>query len=117
MKKKSAPAVRPTHISLPDNLGGMTINELMNDDNTEVHKKKNKLSIRRTTDFGVATLSIESYDTGRNTIYQASVPKRSKKKDYIDDILEMKRQGYSQKDIAFELGLSESYVCKLLKDY
>ncbi len=115
-EKKARPALIPTHISLPTELGDMTVNQLINDDNTEVYKKKNKLSMRRKTEFGIATLEIESYDTGRNTICQTTVPHREKKKDYLDDILAMKQQKVSQKEIAFKLGLSESYVSKLLKE-
>ena len=115
-KQRKVPALSPTHLSLPEELGNMTVNQLMNDDNTEVYKKNNKLSMRRKSDFGVATLEIESYSTGRNTICQSTVPHRDKKKDYLDDILEMKRQGLSQKEIAFRLGLSESYVSKLLNN-
>ncbi len=46
----------------------------------------------------------------------ALVKKRPKKKDYVDDILHMKSQGMSFKNIAKMLDISPSYVSKLFKD-
>ncbi len=114
MSKKPVPYSLP--ITLPDTIGNVTVNELINASDSEVLKKGNKISIRRVTDIGIATLEIESYDTGRKKITQSAVPHLSKKADYIDDIIEMKKCGMKQKDIAFHLGISESYVTKLLKE-
>lgn len=114
-KKKSS--IIPVSISLPEEIGNITLNQLLSFNDTEFKKKGNKMSFRRSTDFGVATLEIESYETGRKTICQSTVPKKNKKADYIEDIIEMKKQGMKQKDIAFQLGISEAYVTKLLKDY
>lgn len=116
MKNNLKPAISPTHISLPDNLRNLTLNDLLNDDDTEVIKKGNKMKFKRASEYGTATLEIENYETGRSTITQSTVPAYPRKSDYIDDIIEMKRSGMKQKDIAFRLGISESYVTKLLKD-
>ena len=115
MSNKPKLAISPIPISLPDNVGSMTLNEIINDPNTEFLKKGNKISIKRATDIGIATLEIKQYDTGRKTITQTTIPMQTKKSDYIDDIIQMKQCGMSQKDIAFQLGISESYVTKLLK--
>ncbi len=115
MQKKSKPVLYPLPINLPDDIGSMTINNLINSEDTEFSKKGNKISIKRATDIGIATLEIESYDTGRKTITQSTVPHLSKKADYRDDIIEMKKSGMRNKDIAFKLGISESYVTKLSK--
>lgn len=117
MGKKAISPINPVPLSLPEELGNTTLNELLNDENTEFIKKGNKMSFRKNTEFGVATLEIESYDTGRQTICQSTVPKRAKKADHIDDIIQMKKNGIKQKDIAFRLGMSEPYVTKLLKDH
>lgn len=117
MSKKPIAPISPIHISLPDVLGNATLNDLLNSPDTEVTKKGNKLSIKRYTEFGTATLEIESHDTGRQTITQTTTPRRSKKADYLDDIIEMKRSGIKQKDIAFRLGISEAYVTKLLQEH
>ncbi|PPK79867.1 hypothetical protein BXY41_10892 [Lacrimispora xylanisolvens] len=116
MKKKLRPALSPIPISLPEELGNTTLNDLLNAEDAEFIKKGNKLSIRRVTDFGTATLEIESYDSGRKTITQSTTPQPYRKYDYIDDIIEMKKDGMKQKDIAFRLGISESYVTMLLKE-
>ena len=44
------------------------------------------------------------------------VKKQAKKKDYLEDILQMKAQGMSFKNIGKTLGMSPSYVSKLFKD-
>lgn len=116
--KKKTPAVMPAPISLslPESLKNMTLHELLNSENTEFTKKKNKLLFRRVDDFGTATLEIDTNSTGRRTITQSTVPAYPKKSDYIDDIVNMSKDGMKQKDIAFQLGISPSYVNKLLKD-
>ncbi len=116
MREKAIQVLIPAPISLPSDIGNITLNELLNDKDTEFSKKGNKLAFKRITDIGVATLEIETFDTGRSTITQSTVPSRNPKSDYIDDIIEMKKRGMKQKDIAFQLGISESYVTKLLKD-
>lgn len=115
MHKKLKPAIVPIHFSLPADIGNKTLNELLLDNNTEFSKKRNRISIKRATDIGIATLEIETFDTGRTTFSQSTVPSHAKKSEYINDIVEMKKQGMKQKDIAFQLGISESYVTKLLK--
>lgn len=117
MPKKPISPVSPVPISLPEDLGNTTLNDLLNDKDTEFTKRGNKMSFRRCTDFGTATLEIESYDTGRQTITQSTAPNMGQKSNYIDDIIQMKESGMKQKDIAFRLGISESYVTKLLKEY
>lgn len=116
MSEKFKPAFLPIPISLPDDIGNTTLNELLNDKDTEFVKKGNKISFKRATDIGIATLEIETFDTGRTTITQSTVPSRVPKSNYIDEIIAMKNRGMKQKDIAFRLGISESYVTKLLKD-
>lgn len=105
----------PISINLPKRIENMTIAELMNSDNSEVHYKKGKLSIRNITDDMTATLEIASFSTGRKTAKLSSVPTANKKADYLDDIRQMLADGMKQKDIAFELGISEAYVTQLKK--
>lgn len=102
-------------LHLPDEIGNITVNELMNHPDSEVIKKGNKLSIRRRSEQGVATLEFASYGTGRKEMKTTSIPHREHKKDYKEDILAMKREGMTQKAIAFELGMSEAYVSRILK--
>lgn len=99
---------------LPKVFGDTTINDLMSDD-IEFTKKGNKVTMRRQNDFGTSTAEMEISESGRTTIIQSSVPHQEKKADYLEDIIEMKKRGISQKDIAFRLKLSESYVSKSLK--
>lgn len=96
-------------------IGNITINDLMNDPKTDIVKRGNKISMRYQTEEGVASFEFAAYDTDRQTFYASSAPGKVYKKDYASDIHQMKNQGIRQKDIAFELGISESYVSKILK--
>ncbi len=102
-------------LSLPDEIGNSTVNELMRHPDTDVIKHGNRVSLRRRSEYGVATLEFTSYDTGRRTAKMSSVPNRERKKDFTEDIIAMKQDGMRQKDIAFELGISESYVSRILR--
>lgn len=115
MSKKNLP--NPITCNLPDNISHMTISEFVSSTDSEIHIKGGRMSVRKSTDQGTATFQFESSHTGRQTTRTSSVPKRDRKSDYIEDILEMLNQGMSQKDIAFELGISPAYVCQLLKKY
>lgn len=117
MKTEMISPLVPALISLPEELGNTTLNQLLQHNDTEIIKKGNKLSFRRNTDFGIATLEIETYETGRKNISQSTVPKRCPKSAYIYDIIKMKQNGMKQKDIAFQLGISESYVTKLIQEF
>lgn len=101
-------------LHLPDEIGNVTVNDLMNHPDTEVIKKGNKISIRRRSEQGVATLEFASYRTSRKEMKMSSVPRKERKKDYKEDILAMKREGMTQKAIAFELGISEAYVSRII---
>ena len=111
--KKNVPS--PISINLPDKIGNMTVSDLMQSENSEIHYKKGKLSIRNCTDEITTTLEIGSYPTGRKTARLSSVPTQGKKADYLDDIRQMLSEGMKQKDIAFELGISDAYVTQLKK--
>lgn len=104
-------------LGLPKSIGNKTVDELLCSPNTELHISKGKVSARTTTDDGVVAIKYSSYETGRRTISASNAPKKQKKSDYIEDIRSMKREGHSQKDIAFDLGMSPSYVCQLLKKH
>lgn len=111
--KRNVPS--PISFNLPNKIGNMTVSDLMQSENSEIHYKKGKLSIRNCTDEITTTLEIASYPTGRKTTRLSSVPTQGKKADYLDDVRQMLAEGMKQKDIAFELGISESYVTQLKK--
>lgn len=113
MSRKNLP--NPITCNLPDNISNMTISDFVSSTESEIHIKDGRMSVRRSNDQGTATFQFEASPTGRQTTRTSSVPRRDRKADYIDDILEMKSQGISQKDIAFELGISPAYVCQLLR--
>lgn len=104
-----------TDNGLLDKIGDMTVNDLINNPNTDVIKKGNKISVRHQTDYGVASLELSLYSSRRKSLRASSVPGRKLKKGYAEDIREMKAEGMTQKDIAFELGISESYVSQIIR--
>lgn len=104
-------------LNLPSDISNMTISDLLYSSEAEIHAKNGNVSIRKITDNGVATFQFNAYNTGRQTAQFSSVPNRRKKVDYLDDILEMYNSGMSQKDIAYNLGMSPAYVCQILKKY
>ncbi|MCC8152097.1 MAG: hypothetical protein LIO96_11770 [Lachnospiraceae bacterium] len=109
------PATRHETIQLPDDIGNRTVNDLLNSPNTTVIKRGNKISIRNESDQGVATLEYSTYSLGHRSLKASTAPRKEYKRDYREDIIEMKRSGMRQKDIAFELGISEAYISTLLK--
>jgi len=45
-----------------------------------------------------------------------SIPSKTKPKSRVPEVLELKKQGLKQKEIADKLGISPGYVSKLLKN-
>lgn len=101
-------------LSLPGRIGKMTIDELINLPETDVIKKGNKLLMRRESEEGTTSVEFVARDSGYRSMEVSSAPRKEYKKDYSEDIRQMKREGKSQKDIAFQLGISEAYVSQLL---
>lgn len=102
-------------VNLPSSLKNTTLNDLIHSDDVDLHKTKGKLAIRKSTSEGTLTIQYEEYGDGYQKCIQTAVPKKNKKKDYTNEIKQLKKAGMKQKDIAFELGMSEAYVSKLSK--
>ena len=102
-------------VNLRSLLKNTTLNDLIHSDDVDLHKTKGKLAIRKSTSEGTLTIQYEEYGDGYRKCIQTAVPKKNKKKDYTTEIKQLKKAGMKQKDIAFELGMSEAYVSKLSK--
>lgn len=100
-----------------DELGRKTFNDLLNNPSTDIVKKGNKISLRSKVEgTGIVTVTIDKLSNTDGVIMtKTKIPSCEKKSDYLDSIIELKKKGYKQKDIAFELNISESYITKLLK--
>ncbi len=112
--KDDLTANKPTLLS---EIGNLTINQILDNPNTEIIKKGNRMSIRYNSKLGIMTAELASYSTNHCELRVSSVPNKTRKIDYIENILEMKKQGMLQKDIAFELDISEPYVSYILKSH
>ncbi len=112
---KQETAAMNLYLSLPEEIGNLTLNDLLNHPDTDVSKHGNKLALRRDTTNEIITLTIATRTAGSRETSLSTDGNRPLKKNYKDDILEMKKQGMSQKDIAMEFGISESYVSAIIR--
>lgn len=78
---------------------------------------RKELKIRQKNADGIKSYKHQVSNTGRRTTKVTDVPLRDSKKDYLQDIWEMKAAGEKQKDIADALGMSQGYVSRLLKKH
>lgn len=92
-------------------IADLTIDEIQqNADKLEITKDKVKMVKQIGNE--VLTVVINSYKEGRfMTIGKVNMPK--KKSDYKETVLEMLKEGYTQTEIAFKLGISQSLVSKI----
>ena len=82
----------------------MTIKEIMNDYKSDYSKRGERLTIRTRTEYGTITIELRTYNS-----------EKEHQKNLYPKIKEMKENGISQRDIASELEISESYVSQILK--
>ncbi len=80
----------------------------------KVDKKKKQIEVITESD---GERHIKKYKMYNNTyeLKEEVTKKLAYKGDYSEDIKELYRDGYTQKEIANRLGISQSYVSKLLK--
>lgn len=102
---------------IPEVLAQKKIGELLQDScDNEIVVRNKSVTMRKMSDDGILTVSYTARSNGGYEITQTENPIQSEKKDNLPFIEEMLKDGKSQKDIAYELGMSPSYVSKLLKD-
>lgn len=90
-----------------DEIGELTLNELINHPTTEVIKKGNRVTLKRRTETGIYIFEYTRI-ASRN-------PDNGEPADIYKQVVEMKNDGMLQKDIALELNISESFVSHVLK--
>ena len=113
--KKNVPS--PQSTTPPQMCGNVSVSDLMQSENSEIHYKKGKLSIRNCTDEITTTLEIGSYPTGRKTARLSSVPTQGKKADYLDDIRQMLSEGMKQKRHSLRIRHIRSLCHSIKKNY
>ena len=96
---------------IPEVLAQKTIGELLQ----EIVIRNQSVAMRKMSEDGILTINYTARSNGGYEITQTENPIQSEKKDNLPFIEEMLKGGKSQKDIAYELGMSPSYVSKLLK--
>lgn len=92
------------------------IKESADDDIIKVDKKNKEIEIIGENNN---ERNIQKYKEYNNTydLKICSTKKLENKSDYYYDIKELYREGYTQNEIANRLGISQSYVSKLLSSY
>lgn len=101
---------------IPQSLSNKTIGEIIKAPNTELSAKNGSVVIRNKTPGLVYTFAVNTFSNGGGEMKTTAHPCQNVKKSNKPIIKEMAKRGKSQKDIAYELGMSQSYVSKLLKD-
>lgn len=102
---------------IPPILAKKTIGELLKDDSdNEIIVRNKSVTMRKMSKDGILTVNYTARSNGGYEITQTENPSQNEKKDNLPFIKEMLKDGKSQKDIAYELGMSPSYVSKLLKN-
>ena len=102
----------------PKNLQNLTLQELANQEGVEARITTKKVVLRTRKEDKVITIQVQ--EVGPNGYKAASiseVPRKTRKKDLLPTIIALKKQNKKQKDIAFELDVSEAYVSNLLKKH
>lgn len=105
-----------SQLLVPSALLNKTIGEIIKEPNTEFSSKNGSFVIRQTKSDSVFTATFNTFSNGGGEVKATAHPCQNEKKSNRPIIEEMIKRGKSQKDIAHELGMSQSYVSKLLKD-
>lgn len=105
-----------SQLLVPSAFLNKTIGEIIKEPNTEFSAKNGSVVIRQIASDSVFTATLNKFSNGGEEIKATAHPCQNEKKSNRPIIEEMIKRGKSQKDIAHELGMSQSYVSKLLKD-
>lgn len=123
MKKQKKDYLNPTDnfpMNLPEaNISDMRLSDIasMPGVTLGMDTDRKELKIRQKNADGIKSYKHQVSNTGRRTTKVTEVPIKDNKKDYLQDILEMRAAGEKQEDIAHELGISQGYVSRLLKKH
>lgn len=94
-------------LTLPKEIGDLTLNEILSRSTATISSKNDALQVFWEEDG-------ENYAFKLWAVKHCENSEKRMKKDYLDDILRLKKNGWTQKRIARELGISEPYVSQLL---
>lgn len=103
------------NVCLSPKIQNMTISDLLRNENITLVKKKNQVHIQTEIDKTIINLGFRHYPNGI-MVSQSNFEVSGQKKELIKTILQMKKEKYTQSEIAEQLNMSQSYVSKLLKD-
>lgn len=99
---------------LPQKICNTTIGDLISQPNVEIHKTEYTFTVRSNTSEGIATFKYKHYQNGGSSAEMTNFPNTNMKKDKLEIAKQREREGRLRKDIAYELGMSPSYLTQLL---
>jgi DNA-binding transcriptional regulator YiaG len=98
----------------PNDIGNETLNQLVVRKDVEVHKKDNKLTLKRVTSSESVTIEVRTYPDA--TIVTQSKADRTRPVSQMQDtIKKMRDEGQTQADVADKLGTTQSNISKIEK--
>ena len=100
---------------LPGNIGRMTINELLQSDDTEIEKKGRKLKVRRSVPGGTICFEHTKYDDG-DYLSVSGIHRKRKKKELASTVKQMRNEGMTYQEISRRTGMSTTYARRLYLD-
>lgn len=100
---------------LPDDLQGLTLQQLLTSDNVEITKKKNKWKITKDGPDSVLSIEYTQYSQGRS-LDVSQIDMTGSKRSRKDTVKQMRREGKTQAEIARRTGMSQAYVSTLLRE-
>lgn len=99
---------------VPQDIGDMTLKDLMFCKDVEVHKKNNVLKMRRTTPSETVMVEIRSYDDAA-TVSQSRALRDKPFSQMESTIAQMRAEGKTQAEVAAILGTTQTNISKIEK--
>lgn len=108
--KKNIISLTPN--TLPGNIGKMSIEDLLNNENVAITIKNNKLTMKTTVNNADIMLEITKYPdaiTQTQVITDKNIPTSQK----YETIKRMRAEGMTQQQVADRLGTTASNICRI----
>lgn len=100
---------------LPDDLQGLTLQQLLTSEDVEITRKKNKLKITKDGPNCVLSIEYTQYSQGRS-MDVSQIDMTGSKRSRKDTVKQMRQEGKTQAEIARRTGMSQAYVSMLLRE-
>ena len=100
---------------LPDDLQGLTLQQLLSSGDVEITRKKNKVRIIKDCPDSVLSIEYTQYSHGKS-VDVSQIDMTGSKRSRKATVKQMRREGKTQAEIAKRTGMSQAYVSTLLRE-